>query len=136
MAWLSVSLSAQPGAGAVGTDACLRDSGPPRCAANTPSVHITRTNIEIDDKLMSDTLRLTGLKTKKEAVELGLRTLLRLRQIDFFRGQMTPQTERLDSLLSTEPLAVGDLILAEVLQGFSSEKDFNQATRRDVTPNQ
>lgn len=49
--------------------------------------------------------------------------------IDFFRGLVTPQTERLDSLLSNEPLAVGDLILAEVLQGFSSERDFNQARR-------
>jgi len=39
-----------------------------------------RTNIVIDDKLMDDTLRATGLKTKREAVELGLRTLLRLRQ--------------------------------------------------------
>jgi Arc/MetJ family transcription regulator len=36
-----------------------------------------RTNIVIDDKLMQDTLRVTGLKTKREAVELGLRTLLR-----------------------------------------------------------
>jgi Arc/MetJ family transcription regulator len=32
----------------------------------------------IDDKLMKDTLKATGLKTKREAVELGLRTLLRL----------------------------------------------------------
>jgi Arc/MetJ family transcription regulator len=39
-----------------------------------------RTNIEIDDRLMADTLRATGLKTKREAVELGLRTLLRLRR--------------------------------------------------------
>jgi Arc/MetJ family transcription regulator len=39
-----------------------------------------RTNIEIDDQLMREALRLTGAKTKKEAVELGLRTLLRLRQ--------------------------------------------------------
>ncbi len=39
-----------------------------------------RTNIVIDDKLMAETLRATGLKTKREAVELGLRTLLRLRQ--------------------------------------------------------
>lgn len=39
-----------------------------------------RTNIVIDDKLMADTLRVTGLKTKREAVELGLKTLLRLRQ--------------------------------------------------------
>jgi Arc/MetJ family transcription regulator len=42
--------------------------------------HDMRTNIEIDDRLMADTLRATGLKTKREAVELGLRTLLRLRR--------------------------------------------------------
>lgn len=39
-----------------------------------------RTNIVIDDKLMRESLRATGLKTKREAVELGLRTLLRLSQ--------------------------------------------------------
>ena len=39
-----------------------------------------RTNIVIDEKLMSDVLRATGLKTKREAVELGLKTLLRLRR--------------------------------------------------------
>ena len=39
-----------------------------------------RTNVVIDDKLMAATLRATGLKTKREAVELGLRTLLRLQQ--------------------------------------------------------
>ena len=49
--------------------------------------------------------------------------------VDFFRGVTTPQTERLDDLLGSEPLAVGDLILAEVLQGFSLERDFNQARR-------
>jgi Arc/MetJ family transcription regulator len=37
-----------------------------------------RTNIVIDEKLMKDTLRITGLKTKRDAVELGLRTLVRL----------------------------------------------------------
>jgi Arc/MetJ family transcription regulator len=37
-----------------------------------------RTNVVIDDQLMRDTLRATGLKTKREAVEEGLRTLLRL----------------------------------------------------------
>jgi Arc/MetJ family transcription regulator len=50
-----------------------------------------RTNIVIDDKLMRDTLRATGLKTKREAVELGLRTLLRLRKqagIRRLRGQL------------------------------------------------
>jgi Arc/MetJ family transcription regulator len=53
-----------------------------------------RTNILIDDKLMEDTLRATGLKTKREAVELGLRTLLRLRQqeeIRRFRGKLNWQ---------------------------------------------
>jgi Arc/MetJ family transcription regulator len=37
-----------------------------------------RTNIVIDDKLMREALRATGLRTKREAVELGLRTLVRL----------------------------------------------------------
>lgn len=45
-----------------------------------------RTNIVIDDKLMRDTLRATGLKTKREAVEEGLRTLLRLRRQGEIRG--------------------------------------------------
>lgn len=39
-----------------------------------------RTNIEIDDKLITDTLKVTGLKTKREVVELGLETLLRLKR--------------------------------------------------------
>jgi Arc/MetJ family transcription regulator len=53
-----------------------------------------RTNIVIDDQLMKDSLRVTGLKTKREAVELGLRTLLRLRQqeeIRRFRGKLAWQ---------------------------------------------
>ncbi len=37
-----------------------------------------RTNIVIDDSLMRKVLRITGLKTKREAVELGLETLVRL----------------------------------------------------------
>ena len=45
-----------------------------------------RTNILIDDKLMRDALRATGLKTKREAVDQALRTLLRLmRQGDIRR---------------------------------------------------
>ena len=39
-----------------------------------------RTNIEIDDKLMKETLRVTGLKTKREAVELALTELVRIRK--------------------------------------------------------
>jgi Arc/MetJ family transcription regulator len=49
------------------------------CVSDPTEVHSMRTNIEIDDKLMKDALRATGAKTKKEAVELGLRTLLDLR---------------------------------------------------------
>ena len=49
--------------------------------------------------------------------------------IDYFRGAITPQTEKLDGLLEHEPLAIGDLILAEVLQGFRAERDFNQAVK-------
>lgn len=50
------------------------------CVKLPLKIHIMRTNIEIDDALMADTLKTTGLKTKREAVELGLRTLLRLDQ--------------------------------------------------------
>ena len=45
----------------------------------------------IDDKLMREALRASGLKTKREAVEEGLRTLLRLRrqeEIRRFRGKL------------------------------------------------
>ena len=59
-----------------------------------------RTNIVIDDELMQATLKATGLKTKREAVELGLRTLLRLRQqaeIRRFRGKLPWQGD-LDAL--------------------------------------
>jgi Arc/MetJ family transcription regulator len=50
-----------------------------------------RTNIVIDDKLMKETLRLTGLRTKREVVELGLRTIVRLgkqEEIRKFRGRL------------------------------------------------
>jgi predicted nucleic acid-binding protein len=49
--------------------------------------------------------------------------------VDYFRGNDTPQTDRLDLLLGREPLAIGDLILAEVLQGFDSDRDFRRARR-------
>jgi len=45
-----------------------------------------RTNIVIDDSLMADALRLTGLKTKREAVELGLKTLIKLKKQEKLRG--------------------------------------------------
>lgn len=45
-----------------------------------------RTNIEIDDKLMGEVLKATGLKTKKDAVELGLKTLIRLKKQENIRA--------------------------------------------------
>jgi predicted nucleic acid-binding protein len=50
--------------------------------------------------------------------------------IDYLRGTDTPQTRKLDALLGTVPLAVGDLILTEVLQGCGSERQFNDVERR------
>ena len=50
-----------------------------------------RTNIVIDDRLMRDALRVTGVATKREVVELGLQTLLRLRkqaEIRSLRGKL------------------------------------------------
>ncbi|MDN5848674.1 MAG: PIN domain nuclease [Nitrococcus sp.] len=47
--------------------------------------------------------------------------------IDYFRGSQTPEVDRLEALLGVEPLLVGDLVLAEVLQGFTTDRDFNQA---------
>ena len=50
-----------------------------------------RTNIVIDDELMKQVLELTGLKTKREAVEQGLKALVRLKQqekIRKFRGKL------------------------------------------------
>lgn len=51
-----------------------------------------RTNIEIEDKLIKDALRATGAKTKREAVELGLRTLVQLHaqeQAKELKGKIT-----------------------------------------------
>jgi Arc/MetJ family transcription regulator len=45
-----------------------------------------RTTIVIDDQLMRDALRATGLKTKREAVDQALRTLLRLRKQEDIRS--------------------------------------------------
>lgn len=49
--------------------------------------------------------------------------------IDHFRGNDTPQVSLLDRVLASEPVAIGDLILVEVLQGFTNDRDFNQARR-------
>jgi hypothetical protein len=47
--------------------------------------------------------------------------------IDYFRGTPTRQTDTLDSLLGEQLVAIGDLILIEVLQGFNTDKAFRLA---------
>jgi predicted nucleic acid-binding protein len=49
--------------------------------------------------------------------------------IDYFRGVVTPEADKLDSLLGVEQLVIGDLILTEVLQGFISDREFNQGRK-------
>jgi predicted nucleic acid-binding protein len=49
--------------------------------------------------------------------------------VDYFRGSITRQTNQLDQLLGNELLLIGDLILAEVLQGFTHDRDFNEAKK-------
>jgi hypothetical protein len=48
-------------------------------------------------------------------------------RIDYFRAADTPQVALLNSLLGRSPLAVGDLIAAEVPQGIPQEREWNQA---------
>lgn len=48
--------------------------------------------------------------------------------IDYFRGTRCLETAYLDAMLGREPLLIGDLILAEVLQGFESDADFEKAS--------
>ncbi len=47
--------------------------------------------------------------------------------IDYFNGRLSPQTDYLDRILEDIPILVGDLILAEVLQGFQNGEDFENA---------
>ena len=53
--------------------------------------------------------------------------------IDYFRGIATPQADRLDDLLGRETLLVGDLILAEILQGISADREFDRVRRLLLT---
>jgi len=46
--------------------------------------------------------------------------------IEFFRAKASPQTARLESLLGTHPIAIGDLMLVEVLRGFATDYDFHR----------
>jgi hypothetical protein len=47
--------------------------------------------------------------------------------IDYLTGNNTPEADKLDALLGEVPIAIGDLVLTEVLQGFRTDKDFRKA---------
>jgi len=47
--------------------------------------------------------------------------------IDFFNGTVCAETDKLNEILGLEEVVIGDLILAEVLQGFRSDTDYKAA---------
>jgi predicted nucleic acid-binding protein len=49
--------------------------------------------------------------------------------IGYLRGTASPQAEKLDALLGSVPLAIGDLILTEILQGCATDREFNAVKR-------
>ena len=49
--------------------------------------------------------------------------------IDYFSGNGSPETDFLDGVLGVSAIAIGDLILTEVLQGFRHDKDYKTAKR-------
>ena len=49
--------------------------------------------------------------------------------IDYFNGVESPETNKIDALLGVEPLAIGDLILTEVLQGFRQDAEYKSAKK-------
>jgi predicted nucleic acid-binding protein len=49
--------------------------------------------------------------------------------IDYLRGKMSPQAERLNTLLGDGDIVTGDLMVAEILQGCDSDRDFADALK-------
>ena len=47
--------------------------------------------------------------------------------IDFFNGIENAETDKLNEILGLEEVVIGDLILAEVLQGFRNDTDYKTA---------
>ncbi len=49
--------------------------------------------------------------------------------IDYFNGKINEHTNKLEQILATEQIIIGDIILAEILQGFRDDSDFDQAKK-------
>ena len=82
-------------------------------ATESPCEPPMRTNIVIDDALMRQAMQASGARSKREAVELGLRTLVRLQQQGEIRSCRGPlhreadlEAQRLDADPETAPAAV------------------------------
>jgi len=56
--------------------------------------------------------------------------------IDYFNGIETKETNILDAALEDGTVAIGDVILLEILQGFRSDKDYNKARKTLITLDQ
>jgi Arc/MetJ family transcription regulator len=48
-------------------------------------IHIMRTNVVLDDELVAEAMKASGARTKREAIELGLKALLQMRRQAEFR---------------------------------------------------
>ena len=65
-----------------------------------------RTNIEIDDGLMNEALKVSGLETKREVVEAGLRLLVQMKRqqrIRRLRGKLRWEGSLEDMRRDTDP---------------------------------
>lgn len=56
--------------------------------------------------------------------------------IDYFNGRENKETNMLDGALADGTVAIGDMILLEILQGFRNDKDYNRAKKTLVTLDQ
>lgn len=56
--------------------------------------------------------------------------------VDYFNGYTTDETDILDTALGTQEVAIGDLIVLEILRGFRLDKDYNTAKKilSQITP--
>lgn len=49
--------------------------------------------------------------------------------VDYFNGKLNWHTDKLEEVIATEQIIMGDIILTEILQGFRNDSDFNKAKK-------
>ena len=99
----------------------------------------TTVTVAVDDQLLQETLRATGLETKRKAVELGLRTLLRIKQqeeIRRFRGKLEWEGDMEETRTDARPvsdethMALAQQMREELAGKKFEVTDIEQATER------